>query len=304
LIILFWSLLAAYIAGSSSILARFINIPTPIISILYCVVFGFFILFKTVTLDYVNRFLMIIKVLAFGALILIFLPFIDASALLSHDMESFNNMHFIVNKAVPIFFAAFGFHGSIPAIMRYLNGNTKDTFKSLFWGSLIPLVVYIIWQAITLGLLDESFKSDGDVGLFIAALSKAINHEWFSMLMNVFSFMAITTSFLGVGLSIADYLKEECNKHLSSPFIIAPLIFLIPLSFSIFYPQGFIFALGFASIALSLFAVVLPSYLSLKVKTFNKPPILPFQRIYHNRLIVCLLFAIGIAIILIEIIKI
>ncbi|MBS0627812.1 MAG: tyrosine transporter TyrP, partial [Verrucomicrobia bacterium] len=172
----------------------------------------------------------------------------------------------------PIFFTSFGFHGNLPSLIRYLNGDKKSIYLSIILGSFIPLVVYILWQIVTLGVLGTYFEVGGDVGLFISQLTAKTGHPYLSLLTDGFAFLAITTSFLGVALGLFDYISEWFPKEktqsqtILGKLKIALITFILPLVFSLFYPQGFIFALGFAAISLSLLAVILPSVIGLQQK--------------------------------------
>lgn len=77
----------------------------------------------------------------------------------------------------------------------------------------------------------------------------------------LFSFFAVVTSFLGVGLSLfhffADGLKiEQTNK---GKFLTASLTFIVPILFVLFYPRGFIMALEYAGIFVALLLGIFPS---------------------------------------------
>jgi tyrosine-specific transport protein len=176
--------------------------------------------------------------------------------------------------AVPVFFASFGFHGSLPSLTNYLGANTPALRKALLWGSLIPLGVYIAWQTVTLGVLTVPEQAllapETDVAHFIHKLvGSAGGGTLLSTLANVFAFLAIATSFLGVGLALFDYLSESlptCPVKVPYRLRSALLAFGVPLAFALFYPQGFIRALEFAGVALALLAVVLPSVSAIRMR--------------------------------------
>ncbi|SUC05558.1 aromatic amino acid transporter [Pasteurella canis] len=63
-------------------------------------------------------------------------------------------------SASPIFFTSFGFHGSIPSLNHYLQGNVKALRFAILTGSTITLVFYIVWQFSTHGVLSQSHFLD------------------------------------------------------------------------------------------------------------------------------------------------
>ena len=54
-----------------------------------------------------------------------------------------------------IFFTAFGFHGSIPSLNKYLVGNVKSLRIAILVGSGI-IICLLLWQLSTHGLLSQN----------------------------------------------------------------------------------------------------------------------------------------------------
>ncbi len=48
--------------------------------------------------------------------------------------------------ALPVIFTSFGFHGSIPSIVRYVGIDLPSLRKVMIVGSTLPLALYIFWQ--------------------------------------------------------------------------------------------------------------------------------------------------------------
>jgi tyrosine-specific transport protein len=295
LLVLFWSLLAAYISGGSSILHQEIQWNFSGTAIGYALIFGACVAACTKIADYTNRILFLIKIIVFSVMIFGLVPFIQRAHLTTQSTGT----AMALSQAIPVFFTSFGFHGSLPSLIGYLHGNKKSLYFSIIVGSLIPLLVYILWQAVTFGVLGANFISEGDVGLFISQLAQKTGHPHFSILTNAFAFLAISTSFLGVALGLFDYIsewfaKEEHEKKSKvGKMKVAIITFAIPLIFSLFYPTGFVFALSFAAISLSMLAVVLPSLVGIVKKKSSS--------IFLNKgILLCMLLG-GLAIIGIEI---
>ena len=53
--------------------------------------------------------------------------------------------------AMPVLFSAFGFHNVIPSLCTYLKRDKKSLRFAVFWGSFLPLIVYIVWQWLVIG---------------------------------------------------------------------------------------------------------------------------------------------------------
>ena len=111
---------------------------------------------------------------------------------------------------------------------------------------------------------------------FIASLSSVLQQPQVSQSVSVFADLALATSFLGVSLGLFDLLSgmmkrtntsinsnngsddSTCTDGKSHRLKTALVTFLPPLAFALFYPQGFITALGYAAIALVILAIFLP----------------------------------------------
>jgi tyrosine-specific transport protein len=201
--------------------------------------------------------------------------------------------HFL--KSIPIFLTAFGFHGNIPSLIDYVHGERTSIYKALFWGSVSPLCVYILWQLVAIGTLGNSLMGFTNVGQLTNQLAHETTFPPLQFLTNTFTFFAVSTSFLGVGLGLFDYIREwfpvkEGLKARGRAFCLA---FIPPLFFALFYPDGFVFALGFAAIALSVLGIILPACVALKQK--NNIPSL-----FHHSYFLVAMIAIGVFIILLE----
>jgi tyrosine-specific transport protein len=83
---------------------------------------------------------------------------------------------------------------------------------------------------------------------------------------HLFADLALATSFLGVALGLFDYLADLFQRK-NSPggrLQSGAITFLPPLAFALFYPRGFVMALGYAGVALAVLALMLPSLLVMK----------------------------------------
>lgn len=299
--LLFYALLAAYTTGGASCLRvgieSIINVSVPFsgVAMAFTALLGAFVYSSMRHVDFANRFLLVFKMSIFFALVYFLMPFVKA------DYLALNTM--VDNKAlwlaIPIFFTSFGFHGSIPSLINYVGPNRSDLRKVIIVGSFFPLLVYILWQVVTLGVLPANMIGGGainDVASFMHLLNQATASDSIAYFSNIFTFFGVTTSFLGVAIGLFDYLAETFKKGTSSGqrFQTALLTFLPPLFFAIFFPNGFIMSLGYAAIALSVLAILLPSAVALKQKHANG---------IVAKTALVLLFAAGIGIIAIELLK-
>ena len=306
LLLLFYALMAAYITGGSSFLKAGIesyigsSVPFFLMALAFTIGLGFFVNSCTQSVDYANRFLFLFKIVAFVAMIALLVPFVKTENLSANQ----GNLSSIW-LAVPIFFTSFGFHGSIPSLINYIGPNHKTLRSVIIIGSLIPLGVYLLWQTVTLGILPfstiQSFGQESNAAVFIQHLNAITQKSTLDWLTNIFAFLAIATSFLGVAIGLFDYTAETFKKN-NTPkqrLQTSLVTFLPPLFFALFYPNGFIMALGYAAIALSVLAVLIPIAISIRLRY------LPWAtyKVKSNIVILGIAFLMGIGIIAIEIIN-
>src|SRR3712207_5749374 len=76
--------------------------------------------------------------------------------------------------------------------------------------------------------------------------------------------MAIASSFLGVTLGLFDYIADLFNFDDSAwgRTKTALVVFLPPLMLSLKYPYGFVIAIGFAGLAATIWAAIVPALLA------------------------------------------
>jgi len=118
-------------------------------------------------------------------------------------------------------------------------------------------------------------------------------------LFSLFAATALGTSFLGVSIGLFDYYKDILKKKSNTLIITSAsglLTFVPPLLFALFYPEGFILALGYAAIAGVILALFIPQYLYLKAMAYHQKKISLLQRI-----IIGLIFILAIVIIIAQI---
>ncbi len=269
MLFLFYSLCAAYIAGGGAQFGQRVAQWTGIEmtgasgTVLFTAIVAAVVIIGTATVDKVNRVLFTLKLIAMASVLLFLAPNVTQSYLLSMPIEQG-----LVVAAIPVIFTSFGFHGSIPAIVRYLDGDTVSLRKAIVIGSAIPLVIYVFWQLVTLGVVSQSeLLENQGLSALIGQLSTTVQQSGIAQAIGIFADLALLTSFLGVSLGLFEFLGDSMSKKHSSRILTGLVTFLPPMGFALFYPQGFITALGYAAIALAILAVFLPVVMVLKART-------------------------------------
>src|SRR5699024_9658713 len=115
---------------------------------------------------------------------------------------------------------------------------------------------------------------------------------------NVFAAAALVTSFLGVSLGLFDYIADLTVKYkqVNKTFVISLLTFVPPVTFALFYPEGFVLALGYAAIPLVFLVLFLPVFLIKRLYRLKNVEVS-----WRKKLILLTIIAVGILLILLQI---
>jgi tyrosine-specific transport protein len=283
-ILLLYSLTAAYISGSSPIFAGVISwitgfeTPIWISPFLIVIFFGFFVYKGTKTVDLVNRFFIVGLIVSYFLLIG-FAPKEINSTLFTHfDPPA-------ILLAIPILFTSFGFHIIIPSLTTYERHNVKKLRLTILIGSLIPLAIYFVWEVIVLGIVPITDDPNSLAVAWVEGypstkpLIAIVKHPAVEFGARFFAFFAIVTSFLGVSLSLKDFLRDalKIKKNKQGRIIACFLTFIPPLFFVLSYPQGFIITLQYAGLFVAILLGILPALMAWslpKYKGFFKKSLL------------------------------
>ncbi|TGZ98129.1 tyrosine transporter, partial [Rodentibacter pneumotropicus] len=302
LMIFLYALLSAYVTGGGSILASTLpdfampNLKMKASILLFTIFFGIFIIIGTQIVDILNRILFVSMLLALLVVLGLMIPEIKLDNLMAMPIDNA-----LLISASPVFFTAFGFHGSIPCLNKYLEGDVKALRISIIFGSAITLIGYILWQCSTHGVLSQTkfleiLHQDPTLNGLIEAVRIITGSSIIAGIVKIFSALALITSFLGVALGllecIEDLLKSACNIS-ANRLCLGFLTFLPPLLFAFFYPEGFILALGYAGQMFTFYAVVLPAALVWKARKHH--PNLPY-RVIGGKSILIVISILGIII--------
>ena len=298
LIIFLYALIAAYVSGGGSLLKDLLpeSFGNKVSILLFTVIFGSFIVIGTHSVDKINRVLFFVMLAVFAIVLILMLPEIKFDNLMATPIDNA-----LIISASPVFFTAFGFHGSIPSLNKYLDGNVKALRFSILVGSAITLCAYILWQLSTHGLLTQNeflqiLKEDATLNGLVKATFAITGSNVIASAVKLFSTLALITSFLGVGLGllecIEDLLKRSFNIT-AGRISLGLLTFIPPLVFALFYPEGFILALGYAGQMFAFYAVVLPVSLVWKARRVHAN--LPYK-VWGGNLTLIIVLVLGVLI--------
>ena len=294
-LLLLYSLTAAYISGCAPIVLQILEwatgypIPAWVGPFPLLILFGLFVYLGTQVVDWVNRLFMFGLIFSYCLLVAFLPPHVQPNLLQHMDGGA-------LWIAISVIFTSYGFHIIIPTLTTYLNHDVKKLRLTLFIGSLIPFLVYSLWEFLILGIV----PLEGEHGLIsayiqggtgVTSLSYLLDNQLIATTGTAFSFFAIITSFLGVSLSLSDFLADGLHmKRFSLGREFACLLtFLPPLIFVLVYQRGFILALQFAGIFVAILLCILPALMAWKLPAYQTI----FRRSLLSIVILISLFVIG-----------
>ena len=308
-LLLLYSLVGAYIGGVGSLLnevARSIHLTVsmPMAAISFTVIFGGFVWLGTYIVDLVNRFFLSAKFILLAIVIVSLFPYIDQPLL----TPVFKAHPHAILAMVPIFLTSFGYHTVIPSLRNYFGKDDVIIKKSIIYGSLLPLIVYLLWLMVIIGVIpvqgDDSFSSIAhkhrDLSVFFQVFSHVVQQPFVVGCLNAFSNIAVFTSFLGVSLGLFDFLADGFKRSntLLGRSQTAGLTFIPPLIFALFYPHGFIFALGYAAIFVTVLEVILPAAMAFCLR--RRTDLSSSYRVFGGDVLLWCVMLLGVALICME----
>lgn len=301
---LMYALVSAYIAGGSDILRLNLSkwldtdVSPQLTALIFTLLFGGIVGFGARVVDIATKWIFIIKLVFLFVVIVVIFGHIKIDNLLQMPLESK-----LFYSSIPVIFTSFGFHIVVPSMVKYLNGDIKLLRKAFIYGSLLPLVVYLIWQLSILGSIEPQtffaiIKETKGLEAVILAVNGVSESKWINIPLNIFFSAAILTSFLGVALALFDYVKDLSKKKTfgKNSVILYLITFIPPLLFALYYPKGFIIALGYAAISVVITSLFIPVLMYIKVKQERKEAISFFQKIVFS-----VIFAFGVGILVIQV---
>jgi tyrosine-specific transport protein len=267
--------------------------------------FGLIVYLGIRSVDYVNRGLMSGKMGALLILILLMVPFVSATNLANGEVKYLTHPTSITVTAV-----AFACLMIVPSLRTYFGDDVKTLRKAIFIGTLIPLVCYIGWDMVIMGVI----PLDGDPGLrrmlhssssnsdVLVALTSILQKDVVTTIAKFFTSICMATSFLSVSLSLSDFLADGFNvkkQGIAGNALIFGGTFLPPLLVVLFYPDAFLRGIQYAGICVFILMILLPPFMVWRARnnrTLAKSPYqLPGGKLLLVSLVIFALFMLAIS---------
>lgn len=263
---LLYTLLSAYISGGSDVLSSIlqqmnIHLPNWITSVLFTALFSGVIYCGINLVDYVNRGFMFGKLGIYVLLVCVISPHVHLQHLNQGSLPA-------ITGSLMILITSFGYASIVPSLREYFAEDIGSLRRVIMYGSLIPLFCYALWMAVIMGVVQREGE-DGLIALMTSdhatsgltvALSHAVHNIWINGFFQFFTSICIVTAFLGVSLSLFDFLADgfKLKKKGQQGLSVVALTFLPPLAVVLINPGVYLHALSYAGVCCVIFLLLLP----------------------------------------------
>ena len=269
----------AYISASGSILHHTfaqmsVNVPPRIAGLVFALAVAFIVWLSTHAVSRMTAIVLGAKVITFFLTFGSLLGHVQPATLFNVAQSHASYTPYLL-MTLPFCLASFGYHGNVPSLMKYYGKDPRTIARCLIYGTLL-----------------------GNIDVLVQALSGVLNSRSLDLLLVIFSNFAVASSFLGVTLGLFDYLAD-LFKFDDSPlgrFKTALLTFVPPIVGGLLWPNGFLYAIGYAGLAATVWAAIVPALLAnASRKRFGSPAF----RVWGGKplIILILLFGAGNAVV-------
>ena len=281
LICLLYFLTIAYISGSSSLLGPVLrdfglSSSDSHCALIFTLVLGSVVYCGTKMVDCFNRFFVFINLfLLFFAIFLLF-AHVRWGALTGMDKIHPLKLHFhYFILGAPIFLSSFGFQNIIPSLRNYVGkAQVGSLRKAMVAGSVLTFLIYFLWIVVAIGATSKSLLNVS-VATMVNYLATAVDSKLISFTIRGFSNFVMTASFLGVTLSLFDFLACVLRRNATLQFgraQTALITFVPPLLFALFLSHDFIFAMRYVAFFAALLFVVFPAIMAFSLRYKQSAP--------------------------------
>lgn len=276
-LLLLYALISAYTAGGADVIYNLITTLHIVMAnwlnaLIFLLIFGAIVVIGIHGVDFANRILLTTKLVTFLLVTAFCLKFVNIH-LMNHS-----DLHYLKTALMPVI-TSFGFAIIMPSLRVYLDSDVRLLRKTILYGSLIPLICYLLWNFVVQGTLKSTDliafgASNHAVSGLTDGLSTLAHNTLISELTHIFTIICITTSFLGVSLCLVDFLRDGLRIKTKFHGKLWPALFafLPPLILVSFAPSLFIKALSYAGVMCVVLLMLLPGLMAYQSRYRLKMP--------------------------------
>ncbi|MGB8664867.1 MAG: tryptophan permease, partial [Serratia inhibens] len=262
----------AYISAGGSIIAHtlegIVGVGQTTAGLVFAIVVAFIVWLSTRAVDRLSTILIGGMVITFVISVGDMFTHVQPTVLFNRGDDQASYLPYAL-AALPYLLTSFGYHGNVPGLVKYYRKDSRAVVRSLVFGTLLALAIYILWQYVIQGnITRDAFKQviaeGGNIGSLLKQMGNVSSSQAVGQLLNAFSYMALASSFLGVSLGLFDYLADffKFSDDTTGRSKTALVTFAPPTLAALLFPNGFLYAIGFAGLAATIWAVIVPAMLA------------------------------------------
>jgi tyrosine-specific transport protein len=246
---LFLTAMIAHVSAGGSTLVDILNLsfglalPQSLGMVVYVLIFSPIVYLGTRSVDRFNLLMMTGVLITYVLFIVLSADKVDVNLLKFADWSK-------AWPALPVLFTAFTYQLIIPTLMTYMDRNVKKVRLSIILGSSIPLVVYLIWELLILGIIpvDALIQAKARGETAVMPLKELLQNPWVFKIGSWFAFLVLTTSYIALSLAFLDFVADglKIKKEGIKKVALCLGIFIPPMVVAMLYPDIFIIALEYA----------------------------------------------------------
>ncbi|MBD2167330.1 tyrosine transporter [Calothrix membranacea FACHB-236] len=273
-LLLHYALLVAYTTQGGDILGSAIanlfgiqhKLPAWVGTIVFTLIFGgIMYLGREKFVEKLNSVFVAIVLVSFLGLLLLAGEQVKTTQLLFQNWTA-------LGSAVSVMAVALFYHNVVPVVVTQLEGDTRKIRQSIVIGSVIPLIMFLAWNAVILGSVSPEILQKTADGRTIfdplQILRSGGAGEWLGVLVSIFSEFAIATSFIGFVYGLLDFFQEiffVTQVQFSSRLPLYSVILLPAMSLGAINPKIFFTALDYVgTFNISVLAGIIPALMTWK----------------------------------------
>lgn len=266
---LHYALLVAYIAQGGEILLRALpfNLPNWAGATIFALLFGGIMYFgRPKLIEKLNSALVFVVIASFAGLLFLASKQVNLPQFVFQDWTK-------LTAAIPVMLVALFYHNVIPVITIQLEGDEQKIKQSIFFGSLIPLIMFIAWNAVILGSVNlELLQEFTGAEKFdpLENLRNGSGGNSLGIIVSIFSEFAIITSFIGFFYGLLNFINnviKVTNARIwQYGFVLFP-----PMCLALLNPNIFLNALESAgAFCISILGAIIPALMAWKRRSDNE----------------------------------
>jgi tyrosine-specific transport protein len=275
-----YALLVAYITQGGEILGNAIAtfwgmqnlLPTWVGTTAFTLIFGgVMYVGREKFVEKLNSVFVAIVIVSFLGLLLLAGGQVKSSQFLTQNWSA-------LGSAVSVMCVAMFYQNIVPVVVTQLEGDVSKIRRSIFIGSLIPLIMFLAWNAVILASVSQDVLHSTSTGKTffdpLEILRTGGAGEWLGVLVSVFSEFAIVTSFIGFVYGLLDLFKDIFVIAPGKVFTRLPLYSLVlfpPMTFGTLNPTIFFTALDYTgTFSISVLGGIIPALMTWKQRQEQK----------------------------------